>query len=159
MRNHCILFLLVLIATFCSEQHTPENDVINEYRYKIKSTEDSLSIALADTLSYNPILKKLEVNQGWYSEQNEWGRNPFKKKVAEPRPKPKFTAPPVPRVEINEIEGLSLNGIIQVGIVYKALINGQLYEVGDSIRNLRIIEIDKKRVVLKSLRKVYSLNL
>ncbi|MBD3289457.1 hypothetical protein GF337_11695 [candidate division KSB1 bacterium] len=134
---------------------TEEKQFQPEYsRSQINRQVDTTAIQKLASDAENPILAKLESEYDWEFEKHKWQRNPFKPY----KPRVKMEAPKKRRrIVINEAAGLKLNGIIQVKNKRKALINGKIYTVGSSIRNLRIKSINKNSVILKSKVRTYIL--
>ena len=150
-----ILFMLLIIQ--CSQSDSDSEDIVSKYSNLIKTIEDSLTAVIIDSLALNPIIQNLSSENEWILESKHWRQNPFKS--LEKTVEPKKTKARKKIVFVDETKNLSLNGIIQVKDISKALINGQLYEIGDSIDNLKIIDIGKKEITLRSRRKIYRLYL
>lgn len=161
MKNRYLLFkksaLLIsgiILLLNCTKTDSLKNDIVERYRGLIKSVKDSVLVAAQDTSIINPILDKLLAEYDWKKEQQNWQRNPFLSEKIE-QPPPMVVTPK--KVVRRKAENLSLTGIIQTENNRKALINGRLYENGETIKNMKILKIGKKYVILKNPNKTVRL--
>ena len=156
MKKYKLLYVFCWVGFFCESIEKNNEVEFERYREILSTVSDSSQVAQIDSSSTNPILASLQENYDWSTEKKKLERSPFLpgrievkiEKVKKPAPKP-----------VNEIKGLDLTGIIQVGGKKKALVNGNLYEQGDRVGNLVIISIRAKHIILKSRFKIYTLNL
>ena len=155
MKSHNLLFLVIILLINCTQFNTAEDNVVDRYRKLMQSLGDSTLIAANDTSTVNPVIASLSAKYDWNTKQKQWNRNPFLLEKEETKLKPVTPK----KNNTYKSNGLSLTGIIQNGSIRKALINGQLYEIGDKINNLEIIEIGIKHVTLTGANSIYKLTL
>ncbi|MBQ4832649.1 agglutinin biogenesis protein MshK [Pseudoalteromonas sp. MMG010] len=84
------------------------------------------------------------------------GANCFASQLLDP------TKPPTQRVIESDLVNkttLKLQTIIKTSTAYKAIISGTIYQVGDTVNNLRVLTITAKQVVLANNDKQIKLDL
>lgn len=156
MKSYLLILNLYLVLFCCDSLEMNNDQEYSQYSELIASVNDSSQFVQLDSASTNPILSSLQEKYDWQVEKGKVERNPFLPGQVEV--KVKRVVKPVPR-PLNETKGLNLTGIIKVGNTRKALVNGNLYQQGDRIRNLVITSIQKNRITLKSRLKFYTLHL
>lgn len=156
------LLLLGILFLNCFESNSTKELIEEKYSQALAKVQDSLVTIIQDTSKLNPILEKLISKYDLAEELKHYRQNPFSSTIPEPK---KQTAPVrqrrvvVQRAPRSEIAGLKLSGIIERGGVRKALINSNIYTVGDRIRTLQIKEIGRKHIILAGKTKTYRMSL
>ena len=155
-----LIIILLLFSVSCDKSELTYKDKIQKYRNLIKATDDSILIAAQDTASFNAILAKLTKQYNFDKNKIIFERDPFvPAKISKIKKLPNTSS-------INKTKKIkkplySLTGIISIGTTKKALLNGDLYEVGDKIKinNAKIIKIEKQYITLKTAKRTFNVNL
>jgi len=163
MRTYILQLIGLLIIMNCSRSDKSHDNFISKYRKLIKTSEDSVMTVSQDSSMYNALLASLAASSDWKANQKYFKDNPFNiKKLNQNKPRTNVnrTSNSTKRNRKKAIvksTGLMLTGIIEIGQVKKALIDGGLHKVGDQVHESKIIEIGEKHVTLKNAKGTYKL--
>ncbi len=153
-RTLIIIFSFIVYFLDCANSTEEKQFQFKNFLTVMNNEQDTTSIRSPVPDAENPILVEIATEYNWEREQKDWQRNPF----APIETKVTIRNSTLQKKSIkNEAEGLIVNGIIQVNNTRKALINGNLYNIGSTLKNLTIIKIESNSVTLSSPYRTYTL--